>query len=45
MHMYTKGEPTGAVKAFLDYMMTDEVQQGIVAKLGYIPAADMKVAR
>lgn len=45
MHMYTKGEPTGAVKAFLDYMMTDEVQKGIVAKLGYIPAADMKVSR
>lgn len=45
MHMYTKGEPTGAVKAFLDYMLTDDVQEGIVAKLGYIPAADMKVSR
>lgn len=44
-HMYTKGEATGAVKAFLDYMMTPDVQTGIVAKLGYIPAADMKVSR
>ena len=24
--MYTKGEPTGAVKAFIDYIMSDESQ-------------------
>lgn len=44
-HMYTKGEPDAAGKAFLDYMMSDEVQNGDVVDLGYIPANKMKVKR
>lgn len=44
-HMYTKGEPNAVVKAFLDYMMTDEVQDGAVVELGYIPAKNMQVVR
>lgn len=44
-HMYTKGEPDANVKAFLDYIMTDDVQQGIVIELGYLPITDMKVER
>ncbi|RJE84694.1 phosphate ABC transporter substrate-binding protein [Paenibacillus sp. 1011MAR3C5] len=44
-HMYTKGEPSAVVKAFLDYMMTDEVQDGAVVELGYIPAKNMQVVR
>jgi phosphate transport system substrate-binding protein len=44
-HMYTKGEPTEVVKAFLDYMMSDEVQNGDVVELGYIPASKMQVQR
>ncbi|MDI6711510.1 MAG: phosphate ABC transporter substrate-binding protein [Thermoanaerobacterales bacterium] len=44
-HMYTKGEPTGAVKAFLDYMVSDEVQKTLVEKLGYIPITAMQVER
>ncbi|MGV8982449.1 phosphate ABC transporter substrate-binding protein [Clostridium sp.] len=43
-HMYTKGEPTGVAKAFLDYMLSDEMKAGIT-KLGYIPMADMKAKR
>ena len=43
-HMYTKGEPSKLAKKFLDYMMTDEVQQEIVGKMGYIPINDMKSA-
>jgi phosphate transport system substrate-binding protein len=43
-HMYTKGEPTGITKAFLDYMVSDEMKEGI-KKLGYIPMADMKAKR
>jgi len=41
-HMYTKGEPTGAAKAFLDFMMSDEVQKGPLTKLGFIPVTEMK---
>ncbi|MFB9330132.1 phosphate ABC transporter substrate-binding protein [Paenibacillus aurantiacus] len=44
-HMYTKGEPDAATKAFLDYMLTDEVQNGDVTELGYIPVNKMTVTR
>lgn len=44
-HMYTKGQPTGEIKNFLDYMMSSDVQQNLVTKLGYIPITAMKVER
>lgn len=44
-HMYTKGEPNKLTKKFLDYIMTAEVQNNIVGKMGYIPINDMKVTR
>lgn len=44
-HMYTKGEPNKLTKKFLDYIMTTEVQNNIVGKMGYIPINDMKVTR
>lgn len=43
-HMYTKGEPVGLTKAYLDFMVSDEVKS-IVEKQGYIPISDMKVNR
>lgn len=44
-HMYTKGEPDADVKAFLDYMLEDDVQNGVVKELGYLPITEMKVER
>lgn len=44
-HMYTKGEPNELVKAFLDYILSDEVQNRDVVELGYIPANKMQVKR
>ena len=44
-HMYTKGEPTGLTKEFLDYMMGPDVQGKLVSALGYIPVSEMKVSR
>lgn len=41
-HMYTKGEPTGAVKAFIAYILSDEFQNSQVEKLGFIPISKMK---
>ena len=41
-HMYTKGEPTGAVKAFIDYILSEEFQNSQVEKLGFIPVSKMK---
>jgi len=45
MHSYTKGKPGGAVDAFLQYMLSEDVQKNIVPQLGYIPEADMKITR
>lgn len=44
-HMYTKGQPTEVEKAFLDYMMSSEVQNTILPKQGYLPVTKMKVQR
>ncbi|MDC3415530.1 phosphate ABC transporter substrate-binding protein PstS family protein [Aquibacillus salsiterrae] len=44
-HSYTKGEPTGAVKDFLDFLLSDDIQKGLLIEQGYIPATDMKVER
>lgn len=41
-HMYTKGEATGAVKAFLDYVMSKEFQETYVEKNGFIPITKVK---
>ncbi|MFU8715181.1 phosphate ABC transporter substrate-binding protein PstS family protein [Streptococcus suis] len=44
-HMYTMGKATDLTEKFLDYMMSDEVQNGIVESMGYISINDMKVVK
>ncbi|HEL1804625.1 TPA: phosphate ABC transporter substrate-binding protein PstS family protein [Streptococcus suis] len=44
-HMYTMGKSTDLTEEFLDYMMSDEVQNGIVESMGYISINDMKVVK
>lgn len=41
-HMYTKGEPVGTVKLFLDYVMSKEFQEKNVEKTGFIAISKMK---
>jgi len=41
-HMYTKGEATGSVKAFLDYILSPDFQNTNVEKSGFIPMSKMK---
>ncbi len=36
LHMFTKGEPTGAAKAYIDYVLSDNFQTGVVSR-EYIP--------
>jgi phosphate transport system substrate-binding protein len=36
LYMYTDGEPTGIVKAYLDWILSTEAQE-IVAELGFVP--------
>lgn len=44
-HSYTKGEPEGLAKTFLEYLQSDEIQESIVTDQGYIPASKMQVER
>jgi phosphate transport system substrate-binding protein len=37
LYMYTRGQPAGNVKAYLDWVLGPEAQ-GIVAELGFVPA-------
>lgn len=42
-HMYTKGKPTGSAKKLVDYILSDDVQKGLVSKLGYYSVNNMHV--
>lgn len=44
-HSYTKGKADGLAKAFLDYMMSDNVQNTLLKEQGYLPVTKMKVER
>lgn len=44
-HMYTAADADDATKAFIDFMMSDDVQGSLVEEGGFIPASDMKVAK
>ncbi len=44
-HMYTKGEPKGLTKEFLEFMISEDVQKEIVPQLGYIPVSEMTITR
>ncbi len=44
-HMYTAADADAATQAFIDFMMSDEVQGSLVEEEGFIPASDMKVKK
>ena len=45
-HLYTKGEPTGLSKIFVDWLLGQEFQGGVLPSIhGYIPIAKMTVRR
>ncbi|CAI2621157.1 Phosphate-binding protein PstS 1 [Apilactobacillus kunkeei] len=44
-HMYTAKKVSDNTKKFLAYMNSEEVQKGLVKKLGYISISDMKVKK
>jgi phosphate transport system substrate-binding protein len=39
LYMYTRGEPEGAVKEYLDWIVSDEAQES-VTELGFVPITD-----
>ncbi len=40
-YVYYSGKPTGLAAEFLDYMLSDDVQKGVVTSMGYISINDM----
>ena len=44
-HMYCAKDADAAPTAFLDFMLSDEVQKELVAQQGFIPVSDMKVVK
>ena len=44
-HMYTAADADEATQAFIDFMLSDEVQGSLVEEEGFIPVSDMKVSK
>src|SRR3954451_494446 len=44
-HSYTKGEAKDLAKAFLDYLMSDDIQNTLLKEQGYLPVTKMAVER
>jgi phosphate transport system substrate-binding protein len=40
LYMYTRGEPTGAIKEYLDWIISEDGQK-IVVELGFVPLSDL----
>ncbi len=41
-HMYTKGQPRGVVKEFLDFVLSEEFQNNTVEKMNFLAISKMK---
>ncbi len=37
LHFFTKGEPQGSAKLYIDFVLSDEVQKGVVVDAGFVP--------
>jgi phosphate transport system substrate-binding protein len=42
LHMFTKGEPEGAVKGYIDFVLSKKFQDAVVAR-EYIKISDVRV--
>lgn len=40
-HMFTRGEPAGATRAFIDYILSPDFQERVLPKMGFIPVSKM----
>ena len=40
LHFFTKGQPEGAAKLYVEFVLSDEVQKGVVVDAGFIPIAE-----
>jgi phosphate transport system substrate-binding protein len=43
--MYTRKNPSDLTKEFLDFMLSDDIQERVIGQLGYIPVSKMEIER
>lgn len=39
LHFFTKGKPHGLTKRYIDFVLSDDVQQGVVVDAGFVPVS------
>lgn len=44
LHFFTKGEPTGLVKEYIDFVLSDDIQKGVVVDAGFVPVTAREAA-
>ncbi len=42
LHFFTKGEPTGLAKQYIDYVLSPEIQDTVVVDAGFLPISSVK---
>jgi phosphate transport system substrate-binding protein len=42
LHFFTFGQPEGLTKQYIEYVLSDAVQQGAVVEAGYLPVKTLK---
>jgi len=40
LHFFTKGEPKGLIKAYVDYVLSDNIQNTVVRDAGFLPITE-----
>ena len=40
LHFFTKGQPTGATREFIDFVLSPAIQKGVVVEAGFVPVAE-----
>lgn len=43
LHFFSNGKPEGLSKSFIDYVLSEEVQQGVVVDAGFVPVTEREV--
>ncbi len=44
LHFFVKGKPTGLTKEFINYVLSEKIQQGAIVDAGFIPVSGAKEA-
>jgi phosphate transport system substrate-binding protein len=43
LHFFTKGEPTGLSKEYIDFVLSDAIQKSVIVDAGFVPVTERSV--